>query len=86
MIKMFLISKRLFWYANREGRKITLGELSRVSGLPKSTCRRIIDKMEKRGLIDWEFDEYKSTGKYTYALTEIGIEFYLSQKSFGWDE
>lgn len=80
MILKQRIAKALFWYANREYRLISLGELSRVCDISKSTLRRHLIKMGELGLVHTEYQEYKSTGRRMYELSNAGLNWFHSQK------
>jgi len=50
----------------------TVGELSRWTKIPKSTVRRVVDRLVELGIIHAEFNDYKATGRWELRLTEKG--------------
>lgn len=80
-IKQFRILKAVHLLsAIGHGSKITVGEISRWSKIPPSTCKRHLEKMEAMGLVSHElFKRGSVEGCKDYSPTELGTSVFESQ-------
>jgi len=59
--------------------EITRGKIAKYTGYSYSSVKRAIEIAKHRGLMSEEIAEYKSTGKYVFAVTQKGHDLMLSQ-------
>lgn len=79
LAKMVKIAKTALFLWGAGAAYTTVGELSRWSRIPKSTVRRYVEKLEKKGFVHLEFNSYKRTGVWEIRLTDTGKQFANSQ-------
>lgn len=63
------------------GSRITIGEISRWTKIPQSSCKRALEKLEKMKLVEHETFTRGAVSKCKdYYTTELGTEFFEAQK------
>lgn len=70
--KVMVVLKTLQAQQIVSGEKVTIGEISRMSKIPKTTVRRLLGIAENSNLVDCETVNYKSTGKRVFWITATG--------------
>lgn len=70
--KSALCLKAVRLYNLFHDRGATIGEVSKRIGYSKSTTRRVLIQLVNWGYLSFEMEEYKSTGRRVYNMTEEG--------------